>query len=199
MMKHSFFILTPTKYVVPGTLLLAVLLFFSACKKDEPLPPAEPQHLIELGKIACTIGDKKSIYFGSLNMVSNRSHFSLSTGFTFAYPPNIDETLAFAYIPLKVGKHPIHSFPTSNFGTPRAIAILDWTIEIDQPVAQLKTTDDYPDDFIEVVRLDTINKVVEGRFQFHLKNMDNDNPHLATFNLPSEMYVSEGVFHLKVE
>jgi hypothetical protein len=155
--------------------------------------------LIELGKVACKLGDKKVETNGSINMFVDRGLFVFSNQLSYAYPPNIDEELTISRVPLAVGKHPLHNFPTNNFNQPRAIAILNWTIEIDQPVGDLQTTDDYPDDFIEVVRLDTVNKVVEGRFQFHLKNMDTDNPHLATFKLPSEMYVSEGVFHLKVE
>jgi hypothetical protein len=91
----------------------------------------------------------------------------------------------------------LYNFPTSNFGEAKPNSILSWTIELDQPVAHLRSTDLYPDDFIEVIEIDTIAKTVEGRFQLHLNNVKNFD--LSEFNLPDSVYVTEGAFYLKTE
>jgi hypothetical protein len=71
-----------------------------------------------------------------------------------------------------------------------------WSVE-DVVVGKLQTVDRFPDDYIEVIEADTVAKTVEGRFQFHLINIESQ--YLEEYGLPDSLNITEGVFYLKLQ
>ncbi|MEY3238676.1 MAG: hypothetical protein RIR11_114 [Bacteroidota bacterium] len=181
------------------SLFLFSLVIILGCKKD-PAPlitPVEPTHLTDLGTIAFKKNNMGIVMSATISYSGNKI-FHMQTGYRkILQTPSLEEKFSITRIPYSIGKYKLYNFPTSNFGEAKPNSILSWTIELDQPVAHLRSTDLYPDDFIEVIEIDTIAKTVEGRFQLHLNNVKNFD--LSEFNLPDSVYVTEGAFYLKTE
>ena len=186
--------MTNLKYIIYLLPFLAITLF-SQCDKEPVTPPVDPPetvHLTELGKMEVLrdgipvktnaylffVGDKCEISTASRIVCGT----SLAEGFTI-------EEIAFSE-----GRYDIFKHVYPDDGHPHAR--LFWSV-IDELVGVLRSTDDYPEDYIEIIKADTVNKTIEGRFQFHLKNVDGTD--LSPYGLPDSLHFSEGVFYLKAQ
>jgi hypothetical protein len=180
-------------------LFLFSLIIVLGCKKDPspPITPIKPTHLTDLGTIAFKRNGINLTMKGNLYLLPGETFQIISIYRKILQTPSLEERISMSRIPYDIGKYNLHYFLSSNGISGKPTARLSWTIELDQPVAQLKSTDLFPDDFIEVLEIDTIAKTVEGRFQLHLNNVDNLD--LSEFNLPDSVYITAGVFYLKTE
>lgn len=99
-------------------------------------------------------------------------------------------------IQAKVGKHKIEKGLVSLIGNGVPDARVFWILDGDQYLWEIGSTSDNPDDFVEIVKFDSINRIVEGRFSITVSNYRNLN---VQWGLPELLELREGVFHLKLQ
>ena len=181
----------PVVYLIS---FLTISLFWQ-CDKETVVPPVDPPettHLTELGKIE-VLRDGKTLKTNAFLYIDS-DKCEISTASRIVGGVSLAESINMEGLLFSEGKYEIskYNFP-DNGGTH---VWLFWSV-IDELVGVLRSTDDYPEDYIEIIKADTVNKTIEGRFQFHLKNVDGTD--LSPYGMPDSLYFSEGVFYLKAE
>jgi hypothetical protein len=115
----------------------------------------------------------------------------------YLYPNKVSQSFVINDIPCKTGVYPIEYWPTPNNLKPNHIPHTGFAMmfEGDQPVGFFYLDTLQTDHFVEVTSFDSITRIVEGRFQVSLKI---DTP--SSFpNTPTEIALTEGRFHLKIQ
>jgi hypothetical protein len=184
------------KNILIISLLIIGFLQGSCKKEDEVIQAPVPTPLIQLGKVSY----KNNGQTITKEYVCNRPD-GYPNGFCFILINNkrsgsgLAETFDLSNIPLKQGKYEIFdSSPSSIFGNKPYVSSA-WAVDEDQSTAFLSSSTKYPSDFVEVVRYDSIQNIIEGRFEVHLESLYNTDPN---WNIPDSMHITEGVFHIKI-
>lgn len=191
----------------PGTIkflmnkLFLILLFnlsiFWGCTKDTPIvtpAPVEPTHLIGLDSIMFKRNGQVIKTKGNVSYFNNVV-YSVVASKRIVGGHSLAELLSIQKIPINKGIYKIGNF--DPWGTnPMPFGNIYWSVE-DVVVGKLQTVDRFPDDYIEVIEADTVAKTVEGRFQFHLINIESQ--YLEEYGLPDSLNITEGVFYLKLQ
>lgn len=188
------------------------LLAFSNCKKNQiPIPepedpidttstpvdtPPSSNHIIELGKgFALHNGagwgppfeawfhykTTKRFYFGAKSVLSYLSY----------------DSFTMQDIPCEVGKYSVE-YPITQSSLTNKIpqASFSYIRDYDTPVGNFRIDTTRTDHFIEIIRYDSVEQTVEGRFQVFLKKLPTNTwwP-----NIPDSISLTEGRFHLKIK
>ena len=179
-------------------LLICLALTIIACQKSaEPIEPEPSEPIIELGKVAMNRDSQP----WTANFTANYDYFPVKSSFSFSaetiFQNGVLEVIGIVDIPSNPGIYNV-SKTFSGVGShliPRTI--LGWSLDGDQILGVLSADSTYYDNnIVEVIRYDSIENVVEGRFQVRLKK-SLGTP--AAFGLPEEVSLTNGRFHLKIE
>jgi hypothetical protein len=121
---------------------------------------------------------------------------SLIVRTNFTWSNYIKETLLFFDCPAKPGKYEFESAPFFNDynGIPQA----EWLMsEIDLGLGDFKLDPDrWSKHYIEILRYDTAQQIVEGRFELFFRNYSQGPVYGGE---PDSVVITEGKFHLKAE
>ena len=183
------------------TLFISALVLFVACKKGEPAPEpiiiTEPP-VIEFGKSSMlkdgqvwSIPLKATVYnaFGGIQTLRIGGTRYLSNGL-------VEEKFSFLDVISQKGKYSL----SCNCGAqpPDGVpdASIGWIVDKDQVAGGMIADTTKTGDYIEILRYDSVQQTVEGRFQAHMKNRYSVP---LPWNLPNEVFISEGKFNLKIE
>ena len=186
--------------------ILILPLMLANCKKnqspvDEPEVPVDTVQtptdtsIIELGKgYVLKNGNVWSAPFNAWYHIHTHERFQLRAEVT--YSNFVSEYLSLRDIPCKTGKYPIEYDLISNFNNfiPEALFLI--VSEFDQPMGDFKIDTTRNDHFVEVIRYDSIQQTVEGRFQVFLKKEPSN---VFWPNVPDSIFLTEGKFHLKIQ
>ena len=184
-------------------LLFAPLLCFFACTKDpagkDPVPPGPVdtvQHVIELGKVS-VLRDSFPWSMSWKTTLSNTypPFFYLTAKKIYSY--GLSETFSIGDIPLKIGKYKIEALNIGSEGNYVPDALIGWVLDGDQVLGGLNTDESDLNNFIEILRFDSLLNTVEGRFQVHLIN-DWGSTNGSIYPLPDSMRLTDGKFYLKL-
>jgi hypothetical protein len=181
------------------TQLLLLLVFLAACHKNTPEEPIDPtptpidttHHIIELGKASVLRNGIawNAVFYAQYNP-NDKSRFWL-TGQT--KQNGYDHFLSLGDIQFKGGLQHLEQenwFNTNN-GIPQASYFV--SLDGDQLFKGYRVDTTLSNQFIEILHYDSIQHIVEGRFQAIL----GDKPSWSF--LPDTMKMTEGKFHLKLE
>ncbi|MCC7245909.1 MAG: hypothetical protein IT269_09535 [Saprospiraceae bacterium] len=187
---------------------LTVCLLFS-CTKEEPVtnepPVTEPPILtdppiIELGKSSFLMnntswaGQVKAEFLGSVN---GKKTIRL-IGYR-GFPNNtISEYFVVTDLLPERGRFKFNCYCDSSAnvynGTPKVSMI--WFIGGDQLLGADRIDTTYASSYIEVLKYDSVQQTIEGRFEAHLKDREATGPNPY---YPTEVHLTEGKFNLKIE
>lgn len=185
------------KNVIMCLLLLALCAACSKNKSEEPIGPPPPPidtitHVIELGKVSVLKnGVSWEASFYAKYYPDNRSNFFISG--KLAHANSLEEGFRLGDILCKKGVYPVernhylrldNDVPESNFY---------FTLDGDQLLNGYNIDTTRANQYVEVLRYDSITHVVEGRFQTFL-----EGPTTWAF-LPDSIAMTEGKFHLKIK
>jgi len=183
---------------------MLALVLFVACKKDalnpEPPPITNDPPIIELGKSSMlkdgqlwNIPLKATVYqpFNGVQTLRIGGRRYLSNGL-------VEESFSIRDVFPQKGKY----FFTCSCNL-QAIAIdgipevsVGWVVDKDQVAGSMAADTTKLGDYVEIIRYDAAQQTVEGRFQAHIKNKYSVP---LPWNLPNEVFISEGKFNLKIE
>jgi hypothetical protein len=172
--------------------LLFALIAISCGKEtavpEEPIVVPEPP-IIELGRIRFMRDNEKIDYLGRIVNVADSTLLFATYGRVVAGFA-LTEKVIVSGIPNKLGKHRIRIPNLYNEWPSGGVYFSIY----DELVGVIESTDNYPDDYVEILKIDEVTGAVQGKFQFHGKNFGNP---LSQYQQPDSLYISEGVFHLK--
>lgn len=186
------------------SVLISTALLLSACSKiatpgpePDPVDPIDTvQHVIDLGKVSMKRDGQtwERPFMAKFIENGDADYFNFWTEFTDAN--RIKETFAIRDIPCRLGTYVPEN--GTNFSIGNSIPQIDigWVLDGDQAVGLLLTDTLKIGNIIQVIRYDSLNKIVEGTFQFHLVNTYSTPNELG---LPNAMHITEGRFHLKLQ
>ncbi|MCC6461574.1 MAG: hypothetical protein IT260_13960 [Saprospiraceae bacterium] len=182
--------------------LLLFLLF--SCKKDptivDPIDPTpkdtSTQHVIALGKSFVKKNDQAWNVLLRANLYSYQPQ-SFGLKANVYYANGVRESVYFSDIPCVAGSYTFEKDQNSNWANSIPQASLEWVLDGDQSLGGLNVDTSRAGNFIEVIRYDSIQKTVEGRFEVYLINYGS--PNNTIFDLPDSLRFTEGKFHLKLE
>ena len=181
-------------------------LFLGNCRKDNPLPSPPPDpidttdvpidtppitHVIDLGKhfvsknnVPWTV-QMKAYYYGDKKMFGLEAEH-ISNGFK--------ESVNIYDVPTKVGKYEYEDALSAPYYNLIPQISFHTSYDGDQLVGSYSLDPTRPNNYIEVVRYDSIKHIVEGRYQAILDNKSAPFP-----NVPDSMFLLNGKFHLKID
>ena len=192
------------RHLLFAALFLAGLL--PNCKKEqiiiktpEPIDTIVPidtiKHIIDFGQSSVL---KNSILWD----VPYRAYYEYLTRKRFSfraskqYSSGLRETAFITDIPLAVGRHSVRmvrSFGDFNNG----VADGGYTMaNYDEGIGNFYPDSTRNDNYIEVLRFDTITNQVEGRFQLF---MGKDGGPSTVPDVPDSVFLTEGKFYLKLQ
>lgn len=178
-------------------LVICLALTMTACQKsNEPTQPDSADPIIELGKVDMDRDGQHWAADFSGYYCHSPEHLSFSFSSKNTLPNGIKEFIGIADVPSRTGKFKIAK--TVNWGDYLSPKVrISWSVDGDQLLGIVSADSTYYDDnFVEVIRYDSLEDVVEGRFQVQLKK-SLGTP--AAFGLPEEVSLTKGRFHLKIE
>lgn len=194
------------KYLLLYFLIISALAL-SACSKtalpsSDPNPDPDPdpidtvQHVIELGKVSMKRDGQpwEQPFMAKFFENGDKDYFTIWT--EYAYSGLIKETFVIREIPCRPGSYTPERGSIFSIGDNIPEIDLGWVLDGDQVLGGLFTDTLKPDNVIEVLRYDSLNRIVEGTFKFHLINT---YPTPNEIGLPNAMHVTDGKFHLKLE
>lgn len=193
------------KYLLFSVLLLAVL--FPNCKKEQIIikTPVPPDTIVHIDTLQHIIGLNQgsvlkngalwdatciSYYFG----LGTKGKFQLRMGKNPG--SEFSEFFYIADIPGKPGRYAIKYHQTLdefNDGIPDAAFSIS---NYDAGLGHFHPDTTRTNNFIEVLRYDTINNEVEGRFQIFM-GLD-DSPSTEP-GVPDSVFLTDGKFYLKIQ
>lgn len=164
----------------------------STSNEPDPVPP-----VIELGKVAM---DRDGQPWTS-NFTTRYYYFPETVSFGFSAKTTlsngVEETMRIADIPCKSGIYSVEKGLNWTWGNSVPKANISWLLDGDQSLGGVSAdSTHYEDNFVEVIRYDSVQDIVEGRFQIYLKNHWVSSP---PFGLPDSVRLTNGRFHLKIE
>ncbi len=206
------------KYLIAAFLLGFLLLPCSCDKTQEPIEPdptdttavdttsvdtsTVSNHIIPLGQSyvlrnnTVWLGQLEASYYRSIN---NRTHFILRGGITYSNLRR--EYIAILDIPsdtriYKPEPWPLWG-PDTLFSNSIPNPVFTVTQDLDQPVGDYQIDSNRNDHFIEILHIDTVENIVEGRLQLFMSKYFiapgwNPAP-------PEYISLTEGKFHLKIK
>ena len=183
---------------------LFVLAIFVACRKDalnpEPPPITNDPPIIELGKSSMLkdgqlwdLPLKATVYqpFNGVQTLRIGGVRYLSNGL-------VEEGFSFRDVMPQKGKYALSCYCNLQAiaidGVPEVL--IGWIVDKDQLAGTMHIDTTKTGDYIEVIHYDAVQQTVEGRFQVHMKNRSSGP---LPWNLPNEVFISEGKFNLKIE
>jgi hypothetical protein len=183
------------KHILLPCLLIALL---AGCTKEKPVDPSEPTppvdtttHIIELGKGSVSRNGTPwdAVFSAHLNTV-DKNRFSLIARLN---EDGFDHKLSISDVSILPGLQFIENkgLGNGNNGIPNARYSV-W-LDMDQQLNSYNVDSTRSNQYIELLRYDSINHIVEGRFQTFL-----EGPNTWWF-LPDSMAITEGKFHLKIQ
>lgn len=99
---------------------------------------------------------------------------------------------------LKEGKYNFNCSCDSTFlianGSPKMTMF--WMLDGDQQYGAAHIDTTYTGSYIEVLKYDSVQQTIEGRFEAHLKDREATGPNPY---YPTEVHLTEGKFNLKIE
>lgn len=181
---------------LPFFLLLSGI--FLACNKENPIDPVEPTptidtttHIIELGKGGLLRnGVSWNAIYSARYYATDFSRFNIlakltESGYLHTFSIGDIKTIPGIY-------HFERSFLwNDNNGIPEALYFV--VLDGDQLFNSYNVDSTRTNQFIEILRYDSVEHIVEGRFQTFL-----EGPNSWSF-LPDSMAITEGKFHLKIQ
>lgn len=189
------------------SLYVVAFLFLENCRKDTPPPTTPPDpidttdvpidtppitHVIDFGKHFVSKNNTawtpkpKALYYKDKKMFSLIAE-SINTD-------GLEESIDISDIPAKIGKYTYEYFPGSPYYNFIPQVAFFHTLDGDQLVGAYSIDLTRPDNYIEVVRYDSVNHIVEGRYQAILDNKSAPFP-----GVPDSMFLLNGRFHLKID
>lgn len=179
-------------------LFAALLLTAGSCQKSEPISqepdPVEP--IIELGKVAMDRDGQP----WTADFQAKYYYFPENTAIgliaEIQYPNSIEEFVYLGDIPCEPGLYNIEKGNNFTFGNSIPQASMSWLLDGDQSLGGMSADTTHHDNFVEVIRYDSREDIVEGKFQVYLKNRWASSPPLG---LPDSVRLTNGRFHLKIE
>jgi hypothetical protein len=189
------------KYLLVFSFLVFCCL--TRCKKEDPVPPQPPvptdPPIIELGKSYFLMngtewqGQLKARYFQEFNgkklirLSGNRTVYS-----------TLVESLSIKDILPQKGIYQYNCHCDSTYiifnGTPKIL--MGWIVDGDQAIGFAKVDTTKSGSFLEVIKYDSINHTIEGRFEAYLKDRTATSPNPY---YPINIHLTEGKFNLKIE
>ena len=185
--------------------IIALLSVLANCKKNQSLidiignpidtvPTPIHTPIIELGKVSVLKnGDLWNVPFYARYYSANNRFFLRGK---ILHSNLIGETFALDDIPCESGKYPVEFWTLQNRNNLIPEALLVMMYEFDQPIGDFLVDTTRTDHFVEVIRYDSIEKTVEGRFQVFLGKKPTSVPFPG---VPDSIFLTEGKFHLKIE
>ena len=188
------------KHLLFAALLLAVLL--PNCKKEQiiiktPEPPDTTQeHVIGFGKsYVLKNGTAWNVSYVAAYEYETKSRFSILA--EKQYPNDgLNETAFISDIPLSIGKFrvvTIKSLGDFNNGIPDAGYRM---ANYDEGIGNFIPDTSRSDNFVEVLRFDTLTNEVEGRFQLFMGKVGGPS---TLPGVPDSVFLTEGKFYLKLQ
>ena len=189
------------------SICVVAFLLFGNCHKDTP-PPATPpdpidttevpidtppiSHVIDFGKHfvsknnAPWTAKMKAYYSEHRNMITLIARATNSNG--------LEESIDIRDLPTTVGKYAYEYFPGGAYNNFIPQLGFHMVLDLDQLVGAYSIDLTRPNNYIEVVRYDSVNHIVEGRYQAILDNKSAPFP-----GVPDSMFLLNGKFHLKID
>ena len=181
------------------TQLLLLLAFLEACNKNTPEEPIDPtptpidttHHIIELGKASVLRnGIAWNADFYAEYYPNDKTRFGLTV---YNKESGYEHYLAIRDVQCKKGLHHWEQSEWSNGNNGIPQTAYSVSQDVDQLFKTYRVDTTRSNQFIEILHYDSIQHIVEGRFQVIL----GDNPSWSF--LPDSMKLTEGKFHLKLK
>lgn len=181
------------------TITLLLFSFSIACTKgvpDEPINPPPPpidtiSHIVELGKTSILgNGIPWNALLSAYYYTDDKSRFSLRG---MVKQGGLDHLFAMQDISSRKGLQTLERriYWNASNGIPDAVYII--SLDGDQMLNSYSVDTTIANQYIEILRYDSVTQIVEGRFQTFL-----EGPTTWSF-LPDTMKMTEGKFHLKIK
>lgn len=194
------------EYLLPACFLAFLLFPYGCDKTQEPIKPdltdttpvdTPINHIIGLNQTYCLLNNLP--WLGKIEAAyykDDKSRFLLHGQVT--YNTLKSEYLTIQDIPSSTGKYNVEKYrlvPIFFNYTPNAnFSIVQ---DFDQGIGDYQIDTTRQDHFIEIIRFDTLDNIVEGRFQLF---MPLDTPASNwTPAPPAYISITEGKFHLKIK
>jgi len=171
---------------------LLLILLGAACKKEEL---GFTNHAVN-STVSAQLNGEDWFASGFAGRSINRRD-SFDTGFYVTKSGFSRESLNLILIPLKLGKHPMSARPYYDLANRARISFADYgTFLSDGDVVGewWDSTADSLYNFCIVDKIDTINKIIEGRFQLMLVK----DPERDLFDTPDTMRFENGKFSAEI-
>jgi hypothetical protein len=184
--------------------VLFVAIAFCFCNKNvaiinpidtNPIPIDTIASIIDFGKssllkngIKWDLDLKAKFYDSSKKQFFLRSEIVGST--------DLKGSFGILHIDCNKGMYPIEYFKNYNFTNSIPEGRISYLYEGDQPAGSFYTDSTRFNHFIEVLKYDSINQIIEGTFQMYLGKEINGIPFPG---IPDSIFITEGRFNLKIE
>lgn len=179
-------------------ILLTLISLLIGCTKEKQIDPVEPtppvdttNHIIELGKGSLLRnGIPWNAAFSAYYHFDNKSRLVL---YAKLKENGFDHSLSIGDISATIGIQNMErpNFWNRNNGVPNSFYSV--YLDLDQEINSYMTDSTRSNQFIEILRYDSVENIIEGRFQTFL-----EGPNTWWF-LPDSMAMTEGKFHLKIQ
>ncbi len=192
------------KYILFVSLFMATLL--PNCKKEQIIikTPDPTDTIVSIDTMHHIIGFGESVVlkngilwnvpYATFYMGLLKKRFSIKGG--NEYSNGLSEVSFITDIPLTLGKHSI-TMETSLSDFNNGIADAGYTMAVyDEGIGSFRPDTTRTDNFIEVLRFDTVTNEVEGRFQVFMGQWGAHSP--VSF-VPDSVFLTEGKFYLKLQ
>jgi hypothetical protein len=178
-------------------LLLPVGLFIG-CAKETPIDPVTPTppvdtitHVIPLGKGSLKRnGTPWNAAYMAYYQLNDANYFNISAK---TKENGIDHVFRLVNLKTAPGTYPIESWENTTGGSKMTGASYYVSQDIDQVFNFYTVDSTRANQYVEILRFDPVEHIVEGHFQTFLAG-----PTTWWF-LPDSMAMTEGKFHLKVQ
>jgi len=194
------------KYILFAALFVAALL--PNCKKEQmiiktptpidtikPIDTTAVQHIIGFGQSSVLKnGVAWNVNYKAYYHYQTKQRFSLRGGKQYA--DGLKESSFISDIPIGIGRHSITivtSLSDFNNGIPDAVYGM---ANYDEGIGSFFTDTTRTDNFIEVLRFDTIANEVEGRFQVFMGKRGGPS---TLPGVPDSVFLTDGKFYLKLQ
>jgi hypothetical protein len=111
----------------------------------------------------------------------------------------LGEQLFILDIPLQSRKYPVDPLSNGSYGDNICYGSYGLSYDGDIGIGVAVTNQNFVNDYVEVIRYDSVAGTIEGRFDLHLVFVREIDPGWDFLNIPDTIHMSEGRFHLKIE
>jgi hypothetical protein len=181
--------------------ILLALLNLVQCKPDTEVLPTDPVYtpVIELGKISMK---KNGVFEERTDFICKQLEEPPHTLFIKKKNPDLiglGEMFSIFDIPLQSGKYPVDPYYNGSYGDNISHGSYGLSYDGDIGIGLAVTNQSFVNDYVEVIRYDSVAGTIEGRFDFHMVFVFEIDPGWDFLNIPDTIHMSEGRFHLKIE